>query len=607
MKVRYGEEVANHSGPKSCGGAREGAAEALAGETDRPGIEPRNPESGMPTLLSEAEGNTEQGVNRKPCDDPARSKTLGTSGSFLHRSWEISSAPAAMAGGAGKVNNRNPAVNADEKSDMPIVPTKPPNKGTEPAEAAEGRGVAKGNTEKATAPRTQSRTSCASKGLEGVREAARRDRRLRFTALLHHITTELLAASFYALKRQAAAGVDGVSWKEYEKVLQDRLPGLHRKIHTGAYRALPSRRVYIPKADGRQRPLGIASVEDKIVQQAVATVLSAIYEEDFLGFSYGFRQGHGQHDALDALTSAIRSQKVNWVLDADIRSFFDQIDHEWMMRFLEHRIADKRILRLIRLWLEAGVIEDGVRKPSEKGTPQGAVISPLLANVYLHYAYDQWVHAWRRKGDRGCVIVVRYADDSVVGFEKKTTAQQFLEELRERLGKFGLSLHPDKTRLINFGRFAAEDRHARGEGKPETFDFLGFTHCCGRDRKGKFQVVRLTVKTRMRKTLTAIRETLYRRRHEPVPVIGAWLHRVMEGYLRYHAIPTNLFRLGGFRSEVCRAWLHALRRRSQRTRLNWERYQRLVHRYIPNCRVLHPYPDKRFFASHPTLGKSRMR
>jgi group II intron reverse transcriptase/maturase len=504
------------------------------------------------------------------------------------------------------VNNRNPVVNAEEKSDTPILPLKPPNKGAEPAEVVEGRGVVKGNTNRVPAPRTQSRTSRASKGLEGVREAARRDRRLRFTALLHHITPELLRESFYTLKRQASVGVDGVSWKEYERVLQDRLPGLHRKIHTGAYRAL-SRRVYIPKADGRQRPLGIASVEDKVVQQAVATVLSAIYELDFLGFSYGFRQGRSQHDALDALTSAIRSKMVNWVLDADIRSFFDEIDHGWMMRFLEHRIADKRILRLIRLWLEAGVIEDGVRKPSEKGTPQGAVISPLLANVYLHYAYDQWVNAWRRKRDRGCVIVVRYADDSVTGFEKKTTAQQFLEELWERLGKFGLSLHPDKTRLIRFGRFAAEDRRARGEGKPETFDFLGFTHCCGRDRKGKFQVVRLTVKKRMRKTLTAIRETLYRRRHEPVPVIGAWLHRVMQGYFQYHAIPTNLFRLGGFRSELCRAWLHALRRRSQRTRLNWERFQRLVHRYIPNCRVLHPYPEERFFASHPTLGKSRMR
>lgn len=505
------------------------------------------------------------------------------------------------------MNNRNPAVNADEKSDTPVVPSKPPNKGIEPAEVVEGRGVAKGNTDKVTAPRTQSRISRASKGLEGVREAARRDRRLRFTALLHHITPELLAESFYALKRQASAGVDGVSWKEYEEVLRERLPELHRKIHTGAYRALPSRRVFIPKADGKQRPLGIASIEDKIVQQAVVTVLSAIYEEDFLGFSYGFRQGRGQHDALDALTSAIRSQKVNWILDADIRSFFDEIDHGWMMRFLEHRIADKRMLRLIRLWLQAGVIEDGVRKPSAKGTPQGAVISPLLANVYLHYAYDQWVNAWRRKQDRGCVIAVRYADDSVMGFEKKATAQQFLEELRERLGKFGLSLHPDKTRLIRFGRFAAEDRRDRGEGKPETFDFLGFTHCCGRDRKGKFQVVRLTIKKRMRKTLEAIRETLYRRRHEPVPTTGAWLTRVVEGYFRYHAVPTNLFRLNGFRSEVCRAWRHALQRRSQRSRLNWARFQRLVRRYIPQCRVLHPYPEERFFASHPTLGRSRMR
>ena len=608
MKVRYGEEVANHSGPESCGDAREGVTEALAGETDRPGIEPRNPESGMPTLLSEAEGNTEQDVNRKSCDDPARSETLRTSGSFLHRSWEISFAPVPTgAGGAGKANSRNPAINADERSDTLIVPSKPPNKGIEPAEAAEGRSVAKGNTDRDPAPRTQSRTSRASMGLEGVREAARRNRRLRFTTLLHHITPELLAESFYALKRQASAGVDGVSWKDYEKVLSDRLPGLHRKIHTGAYRALPSRRVYIPKTDGKQRPLGIASIEDKIVQQAVVAVLSAIYEQDFLGFSYGFRQGRGQHDALDALTSAIRSQKVNWILDADIRSFFDEIDHEWMMRFLEHRIADRRILRLIRLWLEVGVIEDGVRKPSEKGTPQGAVISPLLANVYLHYAFDQWVHVWRRKPERGCVIVVRYADDSVMGFEKQATAQQFLGDLRERLAKFALSLHPDKTRLIRFGRFAAEDSRARGEGKPESFDFLGFTHCCGRDRKGRFQVVRLTIKKRMRKTLTAIRDALYQRRHEPVPVIGAWLNRVVEGYFRYHAVPTNLFRLDGFRSEVCRAWRHALRRRSQRTRFNWERFQRLARFYIPNCRVLHPYPDERFFASHPTLGKSRMR
>lgn len=607
MKVRYGKEMANHSGPESCSSARECAAEALTGETGRPGIEPRNPKSGMPTLLSEAEGNMLQGVNRQSCDDPARSETLRTSGSFLHGSWEVSSVPAPCgAGGAGKAKSRNPAIDADEKSDTPILPEKPPNKRGHPMEVVEGRGVAKGSTDKTPAPRTQCRTSCASTGLEGVREAARRDRRLRFTALLHHITPELLLESFYTLQRQAAAGVDGVTWREYEKLLRDRLPVLHREIHTGAYRAQPSRRVYIPKADGRQRPLGIASIEDKVVQQAVTTVLSAIYEGDFLGFSYGFRRGRGQHDALDALTTGITSQKVDWILDADIVSFFDELDHEWMMRFLEHRIADKRILRLIRRWLKAGVIENGSRKPSQKGTPQGAVISPLLANIYLHYAFDQWIHAWRKAPGCGCVIAIRYADDSVVGFEKKWTAQQFLTQLRERLGKFGLSLHPDKTRLIEFGRFAAERRRARGDAKPETFDFLGFTHCCGQDRKGHFRVTRLTVKKRMRATLAAIRETLLRRRHEPVPVVGAWLHRVVEGYFRYHAVPTNLFRLDGFRAEVCRAWRHALRRRSQRTRLNWDRFNRTVLQYIPRCRKLHPYPEERFFASH-TSGKSRMR
>ncbi len=355
-----------------------------------------------------------------------------------------------------------------------------------------------------------------------------------------------------------------MTWKEYEGLLPERVPKLHRDIHTGTYRALPSRRVFIPKADGRQRPLGIASIEDKVVQQAVSTVLGTIYEEDFLGFSYGFRQGRGQHDALDSLTEAIRWRKVNWILDADIQSFFDELDHDWMLRFLEHRVADRRILQLIRRWLKAGVIENGKRLPSLKGTPQGAVISPLLANIYLHYTLDLWIQAWRRQPDCGEVIAVRYADDSVLGFQKKEAAQRFLEQMRERLAKFGLSLHPDKTRLMEFGRFAEENRRARGQRRPETFDFLGFTHCCGKDRQGRFQVIRLTIKKRMRATLAAIRETLLRRRNEPIPVIGAWLHRVVEGYFRYHAVPTNLKRLSGFRAEVCRTWLRALRRRSQR-------------------------------------------
>lgn len=592
--------MANHSGPESCDGAREGAIETLTGETGRSGIEPRNQESGTPTLLSEAEGNTEQGANRKSCDGPARSETLHMPGSLSHGSWEISIVPGEETpGSTGKAYCRKPVTGTVEKSDSLIVPKKPLNKGASPAETVEGRGEAKGNAEQIPASRTLSRNSCASMDLERVRGAARRNRRLRFSALLHHITPELLADSFYRLQRNAAAGVDGVTWRKYEENLAQRLPVLHRMIHTGAYRATPSRRVYIPKADGRQRPLGIASIEDKVVQQAVVSVLSAIYEEDFLGFSYGFRAGRGQHNALDALTVGIKGQKVNWILDADIRSFFDEIDHEWMMRFLAHRIADTRILSLIRKWLKAGVIEGGRRMPAVKGTPQGAVISPLLANIYLHYAFDQWVQHWRKLPGRGTVIVVRYADDSVMGFESDQTARKFLDELRERFAKFGLALHPDKTRLIEFGRFASDRRRRRGQDGPETFDFLGLTHCCGTDRQGRFQVIRITAKKRMRATLTAIREALYRRRHEPVPVIGVWLKRVLGGYFEYHAVPTNLKRLEGFRTEVCRAWRHALLRRSQRHRLHWERFNRLTRKYVPPCRVRHPYPEERFSASRP--------
>jgi RNA-directed DNA polymerase len=474
-----------------------------------------------------------------------------------------------------------------------------PNKGASPAEVVEGRGVAKGNADKTSALRTQSRTSCASMGLESVREVARRDRRVRFTALLHHITPSLLVESFYALQRNAAAGVDGVTWREYELILNERVRDLHREVHTGSYRVQPSRRVFIRKADGRQRPLGIASLEDKIVQQAVATILSTIYEEDFLGFSYGFRRGRGQHDALDALAVGIKSRNVNWILDADIQSFFDEIDHDWMLRFLEHRIADPRMLFLIRKWLKAGVVENGRRIPAVRGTPQGSVVSPLLSNIYLHYVLDLWAHQWRRKHAWGDVVVVRYADDSVFGFESEKTARRFLAAMQERFAKFGLALHPDKTRLIEFGRFAATDRRKRGQRRPETFDFLGFTHCCGRDRRGRFQIVRLTVKKRMRATLLSLKQALMRRRHESIAVVGNWLNRVVQGYYNYHAVPTNLKRLEGFRSEVCRAWRHALLRRSQRHRLPWDRYNRLARRFIPYCRKLHPYPEARFHASRP--------
>ena len=596
--------MANHSGPESCDIRREAGVEALTGETDRPAIEPRNNHSGMPTLLSEAEGNAVHDDYRQSCADPTRSENLCMSGSLSHGSSEVSSvSDGSRPDRVGKVNDRNPAIHADEKSDTPIVPKKSPNKGNPPAEVMEGRGVAGGNANESPAYRTLSRDKCASKGLEGVREAARREPKLRFTTLLHHVTPSLLAESFYELRRQAAAGVDGVTWQDYESQLHGRVHELHREIQTGAYRAQPSRRVYIPKADGRLRPLGIAALEDKIVQQAVATVLNAIYEQDFLGFSYGFRQGRGQHDALDALSEGITSRKVNWILDVDIRSFFDEIDHEWMLRFLEHRIADRRVVRLIRKWLMAGTIEDGHRVASTRGTPQGAVISPLLANIYLHYVLDLWAQQWRQRHAAGDVILVRYADDSVMGFQYEGEARRFLAAMRERLAKFKLELHPDKTRLIQFGRYAAERRRKLGLGKPETFDFLGFTHCCGQ-YSGGFKIVRLTVKKRMRATLADIRKALMRRRHEPVPVVGRWIGRVVQGYFNYYAVPGNLYRLSGFRTEVSHAWRHALMRRSQRHRMPWTRFNRLVTKYLPPCRAVHPLPGERFHVK--TFGRSRM-
>lgn len=520
-------------------------------------------------------------------------------GSDLHGSWEISSVPERQAsGGTGKAQSHNPVVYAGEKSDTPVVPEKPPNKGDDPAEVVEGRGVAKGNVSKSPACRTQSRNNSASMGLEGVRVVARRDKTVRFTALLHHITPQLLVESFHALRHDAAAGVDAVTWRDYEEGLYERVQALHREIHTGSYREKPSRRVYIPKADGRQRPLGIASLEDKVVQQAVVTVLNTIYEEDFLGFSYGFRQGRSQHDALDALTVGIKSQRVNWILDADIAAFFDEIDHDWMLKFLAHRIADQRMLRLIRKWLKAGVIEDGCRVAATKGTPQGAVISPLLANIYLHYALDLWTRQWRIKHARGNVIVVRYADDSVFGFKSGNDARRFLAAMQERMDKFGLTLNAKKTRLIEFGRFAAITRKRRGQTKPETFDFLGFTHCCSTNRQGLFQVRRLTVKKRMRVKVAEIRAELMRRRHQPVAIVGKWLNRVVQGYINYHAVPGNLYRLGSMCKDICRAWRHALMRRSQRPKMPWDRFNRIAKRFMPPIRNAHPYPEERFYASH---------
>jgi group II intron reverse transcriptase/maturase len=472
------------------------------------------------------------------------------------------------------------------------------------AEVVEGRGPAKGNTASSTHP-GRSAGPGAPSGLERVREVARRDKEARFTALLHHVTVDRLRAAYRAIRPQAAAGVDGVTWEVYGRDLEANLQDLHRRLHAGSYRARPSRRSYIPKADGRLRPLGIASVEDKILQRAVVEVLNAVYETDFRGFSYGFRPGRNPHQALDALTVGIWRKKVNWVLDADIRDFFTNLDHGWLERFLEHRIADKRVLRLIRKWLSAGVIEDGNWSQTTEGAPQGASASPLLANVYLHYVFDQWADWWRRHHAHGEVIIVRFADDFTMGFEYQEDAQRFLVELRERFARFGLELHPDKTRLIEFGRFAAKNRQARGLGKPETFDFLGFTHICARMRDGRFWVRRITISKRMRAKLREVKDQLKRRRHQPVPEQGRWLASVVRGYRAYYAVPGNRAAVATFRTQVTKLWHRALERRSQRTRINWARMNRLATRWLPPARVVHPFPDVRFRAN--TQGRSPVR
>jgi RNA-directed DNA polymerase len=486
-----------------------------------------------------------------------------------------------------------------EDSDPGIVPMNQPNKAGHQttAEAGEGRPRAKENSPPSNLPPTQSGTS-RSQGLWGVRQAARRNPKIRFTALLHHVTVPLLRGCFYALKRQAAPGVDGVRWKEYEQQLEIRLVDLHGRIHRGAYRAQPSRRVYIPKPDGRLRPLGIAALEDKIVQQAVVALLEPIYEEDFLGLSYGFRPRRGPHAALDALNVAIERMPVKWVLDADIRGFFDHVDHEWMLKFVQHRVADRRILRLIQKWLRAGVSVNGQWLETKVGTPQGAVISPLLANIYLHYVFDLWVHAWRRKVARGVVIAVRYADDLVVGFQHREDAERFQREFQERLAKFGLELNADKTRLIEFGRKAERDRKQRGEGKPETLDFLGFTHYCGKHRKGYFALWRKTSRKRLVAKLQRLKKQLRVRRHEPIAVVGQWLQRVVNGFYNYHGVPGNLDSLELFRQRLRRLWRHSLGRRGNK-RMSWTRFMRRCDSYFPQPRNLHPYPYQRFDVAHP--------
>jgi RNA-directed DNA polymerase len=485
------------------------------------------------------------------------------------------------------------------ESDSAIVAVKPTNEAERSAaEPGEPRAEAKGNVSQHSTDRAQNRAT-VSQALERIRQAARQKKKEKFTTLLHHVSTTHLERAFLELKADAAAGVDGLTWRAYEADLEPHLEDLHARVHRGAYRALPSRRVYIPKPDGRQRPLAVAALEDKIVQRATVAVLNAIYEEDFLGFSYGFRPGRGAHDALDALATGIGSRKVNFILDADIRAFFDTVSQEWLIRFVEHRVGDKRIIRLIQKWLKAGVLEDGVVTVSDRGTGQGSVVSPLLANIYLHYAFDRWAERWRRREASGDMIIVRYADDLVVGFEHEADARRFLDEMRERLGKYSLSLHPEKTRLIEFGRHAAANRKRRGLGKPETFSFLGFIFISGKSRRGKFQIKRKSRPDRMRAKLQAIKQELRRRMHQSIPTQGQWLKQVVTGYFNYHAVPTNGRALATFHFRVIDLWTRTLRRRSQKDHTAWERIRRLANDFLPKPRILHPWPEKRFAVRHP--------
>lgn len=483
------------------------------------------------------------------------------------------------------------------KSDSSIVPLKPPNEAVpEAKEAVEERGLAKGKTPERNMSRTLSRNSMPN-ALERIRQAARRDKRQRFTALLHHgYGVERLRAAYFGLKREAAAGIDGTTWRQYGEELERNLLDLSDRLRRGAYRAQPVRRVYITKAGEPQklRPLGILVLEDKIVQRAVAEVLSALYEQDFVGFSYGFRPGRSPHQALDALVMGILRRKVNWVLDADIRGFFDTLDHGWLIKFIEHRVADRRVVRLIQKWLKAGVLEDGKRMHSEVGTVQGGSISPLLANIYLHYVLDLWVHQWRKKQARGDVVVVRFADDFVVGFEHREDGERFLSELGERLARFGLELHTEKTRLIEFGRHAEQDRQNRGEGKPESFNFLGFTHSCAKTRKGKFTVLRQTMRTRWQAKLRVFKAELRRRMHKPIPEIGAYVRAVLLGHMHYYAVPMNAVSVSNFRMALGRVWWRVLKRRSQKSHLPWARMERYVAHWLPQTRICHPYPWVRF-------------
>ena len=501
-------------------------------------------------------------------------------------------------------------MNGGGRSDGSIVPEKPANKGVgapSPAERVEGRGPAKGNPDQQTRDRSLKRGTLQ-QALERIRQKAREEREFRFTSLWHHVyDVDRLREAYFSLRRNSAPGIDGQTWRAYGEDLEGNLTNLSERLKRGAYRAKPVRRTYIPKGEGQLRPIGVPVLEDKIVQRATVEVLNAIYEVDFLGFSYGYRPGRSQHDALDALVVGIERQNVNWVFEADLRGFFDSICHEWLVKFLEHRIADKRVIRHVKKWLKAGVLEDGQWRRVDEGSPQGGSVSPLLANVFLHYAFDLWGHQWRKRQGKGRMIIIRYCDDFVVGFEDHWDAERFRHDLEERLRRFKLELHPEKTRLLEFGQRAAERRDRRGGTKLGTFEFLGFTHYCGKRKDGRYVVMRRSSSKRMRRKLADIKKQLRRRMHLPIPEQGKWLRSVLVGWFRYHGVPFNADAMNCFRHQVTLRWLRSLRRRSQRAgrRLTWARMHRLICTWLPYPKCYHPFPIQRLRVS--TQGRSPVR
>ncbi len=592
MKEPYNEGIANHVDPESCGGIRKGAAEALTGAPVGPAIEPRKCCSPGGRCHSVEQKTIAEYPLEQGCSDPARSLEPGHVGKPPAR--EPGDPPSARVpwqhGTLREAQGHNPEMDGRGKSYRLIISTKPPNKVDKTAEAVEKRSLAKRNSHRQNTGRTQSRGTVQN-ALGRIRQLAEKDKEQRLTSLFHHVyNPTTLREAFFELKRDAAPGVDGITWKEYHDQLEGNLLGVSERLGRGAYRAKPVKRSYIPKPDGRRRPIGVTTTEDKLVQRAVVKVLNTIYETDFAGFSYGFRPGKSQHEALDALNVGLTRKRINWVLDADIRGFFDAIDHDWLMKFIEHRVADPRILRLIRKWLNAGVMENGTRTYEETGCPQGGSVCPLLANIYLHYVFDLWTQQWRSRKASGDIVAVRWADDFIVGFESKRDAERFLADLRDRFQKFNLELHPEKTQLIEFGRFAEENRRRRGERRPTTFDFLGFTHYCSKTRKGWFKVKRRTMKTRMRRKLKEVKTELRRRINVAIPDQGRWLGSILRGHYQYYGVPWNYPAMKAFRMAVIRLWKQLILRRSQKSRCPWKRMWRIVDRWLPRPRIVHPYP-----------------